>query len=169
MPVRGLRISRQYFFSRLPPGVFVGFPVEGEGGREAAVEAFGLVKDRDMRLEALLIDQPAQHLARSIGGVGNQRVGMQAEAILGADQHFAHGPDLSLAHGRGRLHIHDDGVIQIDQIVGAEGEEGLSSFAPVKWAAGSLGDRILGCTAVAAPSAASSMLSRYSGVARATF
>lgn len=32
--------------------------------------------------------------------------------------------DLGLSDGRCRLDIHDDGVLQIDQIVGAVGKEG---------------------------------------------
>ena len=39
-----------------------------------------------MRLDALLINQPAQHLARAISSVGDQRVGMQAECLLGAQE-----------------------------------------------------------------------------------
>ena len=94
------------------------------GPLEAAIAARGLVEDRDVRLDPAFIHHPAQHLRRAIGGIGNQRCGIEAEAIIGVFDHALHRPGLGLADWRGGRDIDDNRVLQIDEIVGAVGEEG---------------------------------------------
>ena len=79
-------------------------------------------------------DQPGEHLGRAIGAVGGQPLGLEAEAVLGALDHGARRADLGLADRRGRLDVDDDGVVEVDQVVGGVGEEGvpLQRAGPVR-------------------------------------
>ena len=75
-----------------------------------------------------LVDQPLQHLARTIRRVAGQPLRVELEALVCPFDHGLGCFDLGLAHrGRG-LHIDNDGVIQIDQVVGRVGEGGLPAM-----------------------------------------
>ena len=115
--------------------VVVGEVAAGEG----PVLARGLVDHRDVRLDALLVHQPVQHLGRAVGRVGGEPFGPQIVALVHPLDHGPGGGDLGLAHGRGRLDVHDDGVIEVDQVVGGVGEEGQALVG-----AGPSGRRIRG-------------------------
>jgi hypothetical protein len=67
--------------------------------------------------------------------------------------------------GRG-LDVDDHGVTQIDQVVGAIGEEGLPAAGARPARRRSAGEMNFGVTSVAAPNAASSSTARYSSTAR---
>lgn len=62
----------------------------------------------------------------SIAGVGDQPLRAKSEGPMRPIDHPALRGDLGLADGGGRLHVHDDRVLQVDQIIGAVGEEGGS-------------------------------------------
>ena len=127
----------------------------------------GFVEHRDVRLDPALMDQPGQLLGRAVGGVGGQPLGLEAEAVLRPLDHALALRHLGLADGGGRLDIDDDGVFEVDQVVGRVGEEGVARLgAPVQRAAGSAGEMNFGSTGVAAPNAASSSTARYSRTAR---
>ena len=46
------------------------------GAREGAIASAGFVEDRNMRLDPLIIDKPAQHLGIAIAGVANKPLGV---------------------------------------------------------------------------------------------
>lgn len=105
--------------------VSVALMIVGEvGPREAAVAPAGLVEHWGMRLDATLVHQPGKIFGGSIASICCQPLGPEAEPLLRPLYHVALCCDFGLAHRSGRLDIHDDGVLQIDQIVGAVGEEG---------------------------------------------
>jgi len=64
-----------------------------------------------------LLRKPAKELARSVGGVSREALGLQTKPLLcaldhdGGRSHFVEGP------GRRRFDIDDEGVLVIDQIV----------------------------------------------------
>ena len=58
-----------------------------------------LVDDRNVRGDALLLDQPVEHRRRAIGRVGGEQLGLQSEALLGTLDHGARRTDLGLADG----------------------------------------------------------------------
>src|SRR3954454_1297830 len=92
-------------------GVEVASVIVGEvGPLEGAVAALGLIEDRDVRLDPALMHQPAQHLGRTVGGVGGQPLRVEVEAVVGALDHRTCRADLGLADGAARLDIDDDGM-----------------------------------------------------------
>ena len=84
-------------------------PSEVRGG-EGAILALGAVPHRDVRCDLLLLNEPAQELARAVGRVGRQPLRLQIEAGFGAVEHRLGGGDLVVGSGRRRLHVDDDGV-----------------------------------------------------------
>ena len=99
--------------------------VIGEGiALERAVAAGGFVEHRDVRLNVTLVDQPGQHLRRTVGGVGCEPLGPDTEAVLHPRDHALARGHLGLAHRGARFHVHDDGVVEIDEVVGRVGVEG---------------------------------------------
>jgi hypothetical protein len=76
----------------------------------------------------MLVDQPTQHIGRAIGAVGHQSGGIEIEAFHRTFDHAPCGKDLGLPDRRGRFNIDDDRVLDIDQIVGGIGEEGLPAM-----------------------------------------
>lgn len=98
--------------------------VVGEvGAAEGAVAALGFVEHRDMRLDPTLMDQPGEVLDRAMGAVGGEPRGPEAKALLRSVEHGAGRADLGLPDGATGLEIDDDGVIEIDQIVGGVADE----------------------------------------------
>src|SRR3954471_23609833 len=77
------------------------------------------------------------------------------------------GSDFGLAYGTGGLDLDDDGVIEVDQVIGCIGEERQAAVccSPPR-AAGSTGAKYFGVTGVAAPKAESSSTAKYSRTAR---
>ena len=107
--------------------VDVGVAVVGEvGALEGPVAAARLVEDGDVRLDPALLDEPAQHRRGAVGAVGDQPLGVEAEAVHRAVDHGARGADLRLADGARRLDVDDDRIVGVDQIVGRIGEEGVT-------------------------------------------
>src|ERR1700692_1079423 len=81
-----------------------------------------------MRLDAVLMYQPAEHLGGPIGAVAYEHGGVEIEALHRSFDHALCRLDLSLADRGGRFHIDNDRVVDIDQIVGGVSEEGLPAM-----------------------------------------
>ncbi len=88
------------------------------------------VEDRNVGCDLPLLDQPGQVLGRAIGAVGREMPRLEAEALGRSVKHGARSPDLRLPDRPGSLHIEDDRVLGIDQVVGRVGEEGVSLVSP---------------------------------------
>ena len=80
--------------------------------------AVGLVEHWHVRLNAVLVDQPVEHLGRAKGTVAREARRVEIEALLGAPDHPLGVGDFRLADGGGRLDINDDRVVEIDKVVG---------------------------------------------------
>src|SRR4029079_8402733 len=87
------------------------FPAEGP------VLSLRLVIDRDMRRYPGLVDQPVEVSTRTVGRISSKQFGLDGEALLGAFDHSPGRANLGLADGAGRLDIHDDADLHVDQIV----------------------------------------------------
>lgn len=114
-----------------------------------------------MRLYPALMDPPGEVLGQAIGTVGGEACGPEAEAVLRPFRYAARRPDLGLPDGAASSHIEDDGMVEIDQVVGGVGEEGM----PLQ-GTGPLRRQIdietnFAFTSLAAFQAASSRVSRY--------
>jgi hypothetical protein len=96
------------------------------GAAEGAVAALGFVEDRDMRLDPALMHQPGEVLGRAVGAIGGEPNRPEAEAFLGSLNHGSGRADLGLPDGATGLDIDDDGVVEVDQIVGGVSEEGVA-------------------------------------------
>ena len=83
--------------------------------RERAVRPVRLVDNRNMRLDAVLLDQPSEHRARAIRGVRDQTLGIEPEAIHGPVDHGPGRTGLGGADGPARLHIDDDPMVGVDE------------------------------------------------------
>ena len=90
----------------------------------------GFVEHRDVRLDPALMHQPGEVLGRAIGGIGRQPFGIEAEAILGPVDHGACRADLRLPDRAARLDIDNDGMVEVDQVVGGVGEKGMALERP---------------------------------------
>ena len=83
----------------------------------------GFVEHGDVRLDPVLIDQPIQHLGRSIGGVADQLGRIEIEACERALDHALCRQHFGLTDRRRRFDIYNDRVVGIDQVVGRIGKE----------------------------------------------
>lgn len=97
------------------------------GAFERAVPARRLVKHWYMRRDPALLIQLVQHLARAVGGVGDQPFWPEAEAVAHPVNHRPHRSDFGLADRTGGLDIKDHAVVGIDQVIGGIGEIGRST------------------------------------------
>lgn len=70
--------------------------------------------------------QPSQERAGSVGFVCGQCIRAERMPVGGARQHLLGGDDLLAQPSRGRLDVHDDTVIGVDQIVGLIAEPSRS-------------------------------------------
>ena len=71
----------------------VGLVTVGEVGPfKGPVQALRLVEDRNVRLDPMFMNRPAEHLGRAVGAVSGQPLGIQAEAIRGSRDHRACAP-----------------------------------------------------------------------------
>ena len=95
--------------------------------RECAVLARRFVEHSHMRFDALLINQPAEHLGRAIGAVAHKPGGIEIEASI-VRSIMRLPPSPRPADRSRRLHVDDDRVVNVDQIVGRVGEEGLPAM-----------------------------------------
>jgi hypothetical protein len=85
--------------------------------REGAVLARRFVEHGYMRLNAVLVDQPAEHLGRAVGAIAHEPGGIEAEAIHRALNHALGGQNVGLLDGHGGLYIDDDRMLDIDQVI----------------------------------------------------
>jgi len=81
-----------------------------------------------VRLDPPVVDQPGQVLGRAVGAVGGKPRRVEIEVILNPLDHGACRPNVGLPDGPARLDVDDDGVIEIDQVVGGLGEQGVSLY-----------------------------------------
>ena len=70
-----------------------------------------------MRLDAMLIDQPAEHLSRAVSAVAHEPGRIDVEALHRTFDHAFGGEDLGLSDRRGCFNINDDRVLDVDQVV----------------------------------------------------
>jgi hypothetical protein len=96
--------------------------------REGPVLTCRLVEHGHMRLDPVLIDQPAEHLGRAIGAIAHEPSGVETEAVHRALDHALSGEDFGLPDRRCRFDINNDSVFDIDQVVGGIGKERLPSM-----------------------------------------
>ena len=109
-------------------GIAVGLVIVDEVGTTEAAVAAALLEHRDVRLDAALVDQPRKVRSIAIAGIGRKALGPVAEPLVRAINHPSLRGHFSLANSGGRLDIHDHGMLQIDQIVGAVSEEGEATI-----------------------------------------
>jgi len=87
----------------------------------------GFVEHWDVRLDPVLIDQPVQHLGRSMGGVADQLGRIEIEVRERALDHALCRQHLGLTDRRRRFDIDNNRVVGIDQVVGRIGKERWTS------------------------------------------
>ena len=78
----------------------------------------------NLRTKFLTVPPLDEVLGGAVGRVRRQPLRPQAKALLRPLDHPLLRRHLGLADRGGRFHIDDDGVLQVDQVVGAIGEEG---------------------------------------------
>ena len=85
------------------------------GGALLACQA---MEHRNVWIDPIFIDKPSQHLRTAIAGVPDKA--RRIETGLGhyAFDHVAGSFILCLTNGSGWLYIHDNPIVEIDQIVG---------------------------------------------------
>lgn len=94
---------------------FVGLVIDDEVGvGEAAVLAPGFIEDRDMRQDAFVLREPAEHLGGTVRQIGREDFRVEAEAIAYSLNHRPGGADLCLADRAGCLGVHDYGIVRVD-------------------------------------------------------
>ena len=96
--------------------------------REGAVVAGRLVEHAHVRRDAMLINQPAEHLGGAVGAVAENAAGIEIEAINGPLNHPLCRQDLGLPDCGRCFNINDDRVLDVDQIVGRVGKESLPAM-----------------------------------------
>jgi hypothetical protein len=85
-----------------------------------------MIEHRDVGLDAAFMDEPGEVLSRAVCGVGRQSLRVEAEALLGALDHGHRGPDFGLTDSPAGFDVDDHGMVEINQIVGRIGEEGMA-------------------------------------------
>ena len=83
--------------------------------REDPVCAGRLIEDCNVRLDAVLIDQPGEHLGRAIAAVTEEPAWIEIKPLQRALDHALSGQYLRLADCRRCLNIDDDRVLDVDQ------------------------------------------------------
>src|ERR1700730_13874912 len=105
---------------QFPAGADVGsafpVPVEIRTG-EDAVLPIALLPHRDVRDDFLLLDQPAEELARPIGCVRGEPPRPQIEALFCSIQHRLGRGNFIVGASRRRLDIDDHGILDVDEVV----------------------------------------------------
>src|SRR5688572_28136909 len=98
---------------------------EGEvAAAEGAVLALGLVPDRDVRLDLLLLHQPREHRRRTVGHVSDEVVRLYLQALLNSLDHFLGGFYFLVSDSACCFHIKNDSGLHINEVVGRVTEEG---------------------------------------------
>ena len=72
----------------------------------------------------MLLDEPAEHLGRTVGAICGEPFRIEAEAILYTLDHRASRADLCLANGARGLDVDNHPELRIDEIVVGVGEKG---------------------------------------------
>ena len=115
----------QLFACRTDIAVSLGIEREVRS-RERAVGSRRLIENGNVRRDLLLLDEPGEIIRRTICGVGDEIIRLQAEALFRALQHRSRSADLGLPDGARCFDVDDHSVIRIDQIIGRVGEEGVA-------------------------------------------
>lgn len=99
--------------------------------REDPICARRLVEHRNVRLDPVLVNQPAKHLGRAIAAVADESARIGIESFERAFNHAFGGQHLGLPGSPwSPRHRNDDRVLDIDQVVRRLGEEGLATIRP---------------------------------------
>src|SRR5262249_26212001 len=85
--------------------------------REGSVLAFRLVPYWDVRLDLLIVDQPAEHRTGAVGSIGDQARGFNPQPILNPIDHHLGGFSLFCSVGRRRLNVHDHSRVHVHPII----------------------------------------------------
>ena len=91
--------------------------VAERGTLEAVGSTAHMIEDRDMGLDTALMDKPGKIGGIAIARIGGQASWPDAEAFLRPVDHRSLRRHLGLADGGSGLHIDDDGIGQIDEVV----------------------------------------------------
>src|ERR1700720_2282208 len=91
-------------------------PVEVRTGEDAVLPITHLPY-RDVRDNFLPLDQPAEELARPVGGVRGEPPWFQIKALFCSIQHGLCRGNFIIGASRRRLDIHDHGILDIDEVV----------------------------------------------------
>jgi len=104
---------------------------------KTVVLALGFVPYRHMRLDVFLLHHPGQHRSGTVSGIANEALRLDVELRFDPFDHRLGALDFCGSMSRCGLHIHDDAVFGIDQIVRGIGEERWAA-----WSSGPAGLRI---------------------------
>src|SRR6476659_11353939 len=94
--------------------------------REGAIVPLRFVEHGDVWRDALLLDQPVQHRSRTVSGISDKPLWLEAEALFGPLDHGLCRADLGLADGAGCFNINDDAELHVDEVVVGVSEESRS-------------------------------------------
>src|SRR5215469_367091 len=83
---------------------------------EGAILTGALVPHRDLRRDAGA-NQPAEELAGAVGCISGETLRLEPHSLLGPLDHGPGGGNLVVGSRRRGLDIHDDGVLDVDQII----------------------------------------------------
>ncbi len=102
----------------------IALPVVGEigAGEPAVCCDLALIPERDVRLD-MAIDQPAEHLARAIGDIASDMLGLEGEALGHPLDHRLGGIHFLGEARRRRLDVEDDGSFHVDQVSASTSKE----------------------------------------------
>ena len=85
---------------------------------ERAGSALAFFKHRDERQNLAFECQPNKIVGRPVGRICGYPIWLQAKPLFGLVNHLAHGTNFSGPVRAAGIHVNDDTVIRIDQIIG---------------------------------------------------
>ena len=92
-----------------------------------------MVKDRDERQYLSLECQPDQVLRRAESRVRRHPIGLQAKALFGPVDHLAHGANLCLPDRAAGVHVKNDPMVRVDEVIVGIGKEGIRHCRSDQW------------------------------------
>jgi hypothetical protein len=90
---------------------------------QRAVLAPGLVDNRNVWGDVLLIDDPIERLCRALGRVGSNVLRLEIETLLSPLDHHLRRMDLGLPNGARSFYVNDDPELDINEVIFGIGEE----------------------------------------------
>ena len=95
----------------------------------ASSPAAPMIENGNMRFDATLMDKPGDVGGIALTSIGGEAPWPNAKALLRPIDHRSLRRHLGGANGGGGFNINNYGVFQIDEIIGAVSEEGLSAMS----------------------------------------